>query len=338
MRRSGVGWRRGGGLWFLLAALPFLALLAMSLGRYPAAGFVPWGDVADDVMLRTILLEVRLPRVLLALLAGAVLAGAGFVFQMVFSNPLVEPGFLGVSQGAALGASAVIVAFGYAPVAVQAAAAGGGLLGLAASCLLARRFRFGGWILRLVLAGMAVSAMLGAGLAFVKLVAEPTRDLQDITFWMMGGLWNASFPALGAVAPVAVVSLAVLFGMRWRLNLLSLNDRTAHSVGLSPRRDKTVLLVAAALGTSAVISVCGLVGWVGLLVPHLARAMFGADSRHALPTSMMLGAGLVLACDTVARTALPGEIPLGLLTSLLGAIGFCAMISRRSAARGREGM
>lgn len=336
MSGTGGGGRRGGGLWILLAALPFLALLAMSLGRYPAAGFVPWGDMTDDVMLRTILLEVRLPRVLLALLAGAVLAGAGFVFQMVFSNPLVEPGFLGVSQGAALGASAVIVVFGYAPVAVQAAAAGGGLLGLAASCLLARRFRFGGWILRLVLAGMAVSAMLGAGLAFVKLVAEPTRDLQDITFWMMGGLWNASFPALGSVAPAAVAALAVLHGMRWRLNVLSLDDRTAHSVGLVPRRDKTVLLVAAAVGVSSIISVCGLVGWVGLLVPHLARALFGADGRRALPASMMLGAGLVLACDTVARTVLPGEIPLGLLTSLFGAAGFCAMISRRAAARGKE--
>ena len=107
--------------------------------------------------------------------------------------------------------------------------------------------------------------------AFVKLVAEPTRDLQDITFWMMGGLWNASFPALASVVPAALGSLAVLWAMRWRLNVLSLNDRTAHSVGLSPRRDKTVLLVAAAVGTASVVSVCGLVGWVGLLVPHLDR-------------------------------------------------------------------
>ena len=334
--RTGGGRARGGWGWLLPAALPLLAFLALSLGRYPAPGFVPWGDVPDDVLLRTILLEVRLPRVLLALLAGAVLAGAGFVFQMVFSNPLIEPGFLGVSQGAALGAATVIVLSGYAPVAVQVAAAGGGLLGLAASCGLARCFRFGGWILRLVLAGMAVSAVLGAGLGFVKLVAEPSRDLQDITFWMMGGLWNASFRALGAVAPVSLASLAVLHGMRWRLNVLSLDDRTAHSVGLSPRRDKTVLLVAAAVGASTVVSVCGLVGWVGLLVPHLARALCGADGRRALPASMMLGAALVLACDTAARTVLPGEVPLGLLTSLLGAAGFCAMISRRAPRRGRE--
>ena len=324
------GWRRNGGLWLLLALLPCLALLAVSLGRYPAAGFAPLRDLPHDPMLRAIVLDVRLPRVLLALLSGAMLAGAGFVFQMVFANPLVEPGFLGVSQGAALGASAVIVAWGWTPVGVQSAAAAGAILGLLATCLLARRFRFGGWILRLVLAGMAVSAVLGAALAFVKLVAEPTRDLQDITFWMMGGLWNASFPALASVAPPALAALAILYGMRWRLNLLSLADRTAHSVGLSPRRDKTLLLVAAAVGTASVISVCGLVGWVGLLVPHLARALFGADARRALPASILLGAALVLLCDTAARTLLPGEIPLGLLTSLLGAAGFCVMVSRRA--------
>ena len=329
--------RGRGGLWILLAALPCLALLAVSLGRYPQAGFVPVGHLADDVLLRTILIEVRLPRVLLALLAGGVLAGAGFVFQMVFANPLVEPGFLGVSQGAALGAAAVIVAYSWAPAGVQAAAAGGAMLGLGATCALARRFRFGGWILRLVLAGMAVSAVAGAGLAFVKLVAEPTRDLQDITFWMMGGLWNASFPALASVVPAALGSLAVLWAMRWRLNVLSLNDRTAHSVGLSPRRDKTVLLVAAAVGTASVVSVCGLVGWVGLPVPHLARALYGADARRALPASILLGAALVLACDTVARTVLPGEIPLGLLTSLFGAVGFAVMVSRRPPLRGGGG-
>lgn len=326
--------RSSGGLWLLLALLPFLALLAISLGRYPTAGIAHLPDMATDELLRRIVLEVRLPRVLLALLAGGVLAGTGFVFQMVFANPLVEPGFLGVSQGAALGASSVIVFWGWAPVAVQSAAAAGALLGLLATCLLARRFRFGGWILRLVLAGMAVSAVFGAALGFVKLVAEPTRDLQDITFWMMGGLWNATFPALASVAPVALASLAILFGMRWRLNLLSLHDRTAHSVGLSPRRDKTLLLVAAAAGTASVISVCGLVGWVGLLVPHLARALFGADARRALPASILLGAALVLLCDTAARTLLPGEIPLGLLTSLLGAAGFCVMVTRRPPLRG----
>lgn len=322
--------RRSGGLWLLVALLPCLALLAVALGRYPVAGFAPLRDLPSDPMLRAIVLDVRLPRVLLALLAGAMLAGAGFVFQMVFANPLVEPGFLGVSQGAALGASAVIVAWGWTPLGVQAAAAGGALLGLLATCLLARRFRFGGWILRLVLAGMAVSAVLGAALAFVKLVAEPSRDLQDITLWMMGGLWNASFPALASVAPASLAALALLFAMRWRLNLLSLPDRTAHSVGMDPRRGKTLLLVAAAVGTASVISVCGLVGWVGLLVPHLARALFGADARRALPASMLLGAALVLLCDTAARSLLPGEIPLGLLTSLLGAAGFCVMVSRRA--------
>lgn len=322
-------------LWGLVALLPWLALLALGVGRYSRSGFLPFSAWHQDPLLQTILWDIRFPRVLLALVTGAGLAGSGFVFQMIFSNPLVEPGFLGVSQGAALGAATVIVCFGYAPVAVQVAAAGGGMIGLWMSWMLARRFRFGGWILRLVLAGMAVSAIFGAGLAFLKLVAEPTRDLQDITFWMMGGLWNANWPALISILPATLVAMVTMVCMRWRLNLLSLNDRTAHSVGLSPRRDKTILLAVAAIGTSAVISVCGLVGWVGLLVPHLARRLFGADSRYALPGSMVLGALLVLLCDTVARSALPGEVPLGLLTSLLGAIGFCLLLSRKNLLHGK---
>lgn len=325
--------RRAGRMLWIFAATAALAVLALCVGRYPSPGFTPVWEWLKDPLFRPILLEMRLPRIALALLAGGVLAGAGFVLQMVFANPLVEPGFLGVTQGAATGAAATIVWFGYTAAGVQSAAAAGALAGLAASWWLARRFRFGGWTLRLVLAGLAVSALLGAALSFIKLVAEPTRDLQDITFWMMGGLWRANWGNVGSVAPAALVSLVVMWAMRWRLNLLSLADRTAHSVGLRPDFERGVLVVAAAVGTAAVVSASGPIGWVGLLVPHAARRVFGADSRWALPGAVLLGAALLLACDTVARTAMATEIPVGLLTSVLGAGGFCHLLARR--ARGR---
>ncbi|MDR0993599.1 MAG: iron ABC transporter permease [Verrucomicrobiota bacterium] len=313
----------------LLLLLPVLACLFLFFGRYPQAGWTPPGSFWEEPLLRLILTQIRIPRILLALMAGAVLAGSGFVFQMIFANPLVEPNFLGVSQGAAFGASLVIVGFGYAPVWIQVSAAGFGMSGLLLSWALARRFRFGGWILRLVLAGIAVSAIFSSALAFLKLVAEPTRDLQDITFWMMGGFWNITPARLLSILPAVLFSLVVVFCYRWRLNLLSLNDRTAHSVGMIPIRDKTILLAAATIGTTAVISVSGLIGWVGLIIPHLARRVFGADSRHALPGAILIGALFLLLCDTVARTLFASEIPIGLLTSILGAFGFIFILIQR---------
>jgi iron complex transport system permease protein len=310
----------------LLVVLAFVTLL---VGRYPKAGFTPPARIFNDPLMRNIIVNVRLARVVLAILAGAILAGAGFVFQMLFSNPLVEPGFLGVSQGAAFGAALVIIVAGYSTVLVQISATVFGLLALALSYILARHFRFGGWMLRLVLAGIAVSAIFSSGLAMLKLVADPTRDLQDITFWMMGGLWNSTWTNTLSVLPVAAVSLAILVAYRWRLNVLSLNDRTAHSVGLSPNRDKLLLLFVATVGTTVVISVTGLVGWIGLIIPHLARRLFGSDSRHALPGAILMGAIFLLLCDTIGRTMLAGEIPLGLLTSIIGATIFIIILTRR---------
>lgn len=310
----------------LLAVLSVVTLL---IGRYPKAGITPPSAIFNDPLMRNIIVNIRIPRVILAVLAGAILAGSGFVFQMLFSNPLVEPGFLGVSQGAAFGAALVIIAAGYSTVLVQISATVFGLMALALSYFLARHFRFGGWLLRLILAGIAVSAIFSSGLAMLKLVADPTRDLQDITFWMMGGLWNSTWSNTLSVLPVVVVSLVILICYRWRLNVLSLNDRTAHSVGLSPNRDKLLLLFVATVGTTVVISVTGLVGWIGLIIPHLTRRLFGSDSRHALPGSILMGAIFLLLCDTIGRTLLAGEIPLGLLTSILGATIFIIILVQK---------
>lgn len=313
-------------LLLLLIALTSFALL---VGRYPTAGISSPRKLLHDPLLAQIVLNVRLPRVLLALTGGASLATAGFVFQMLFANPLVEPGFLGISQGAAFGAASAITLWGFSPLIIQLSATFFGLMALIASYWLAKRFRFGGWILRLVLSGIAVGAVFSAGLSIIKLIAAPTTSLQDITFWMMGGLWNTTWKTALSVMPVMWLALLGLFAVRWRINLLSLDERTAHSIGIAVNREKSLLLFVATVATTAIISVAGLIGWVGLIIPHLARRLFGSDSRFALPGSMLLGALFLLASDTLGRSLLSSEIPLGVLTSLVGALLFMVILTRR---------
>lgn len=286
-------------------------------------------NLSENSMMKNIIVNVRLPRILLAIMAGAILSAAGFTFQMLFSNPLVEPGFLGVSQGAAFGAALVIVAGSGSSIMIQLSASFFGLFALGASYFLAKKFRFGGWLLRLVLSGIAISAIFSSGLGVIKLVAEPTKDLQDITFWMMGGLWNSNWNQIFSIIPIVVFCLLVIYSYRWKLNLLSLQEKTAYSVGLNPKRDRTILLLVATIGTTLTISITGLIGWVGLIMPHLSRKLFGSDSKAALPGSMVMGALFLLLCDTIGRTVLATEIPIGLLTSFIGATIFIIILSLR---------
>ncbi len=322
------------GFWILLLLL-LAGVLGLSLfvGRYPAPYWMPPARLATDPLAQRLVFALRLPRLLTACLLGMSLAASGTVLQMIFRNPLVEPGFLGISQGAAFGAAFSIIFLGASAVTIQASAALFACLGLAFSYFLARRIRYGGWVLRLVLAGIAVSALFSSGVGILKYLADPLTQLPDIVFWMLGGLWGITWQKLGTVVPLAIPALVILLLMRWRLNLLSLQDETAFSLGTQPARERTVLLVAAVAATAAVISVAGVVGWVGLIVPHLARRLFGADAQRALPASLLIGAIFVILCDDLARTLLPGEIPLGILTSLLGALLFIVLMVRKAPER-----
>ena len=317
-----------------MVVLIALAGASLFLGRYPAPGFSGFRILNTDILAQRLLLNLRLPRVIAAILLGGALAGSGMVFQMIFSNPLVEPGFLGVSQGAAFGAALAIVVIGAGPVTVQLSALGFALVGLAASYLLARLFSYGGWILRLILAGIAVSALFSAGIGLLKFTADPMSELPEITFWLLGGLWSVTWNDVVYLLPPVTVGLTILLLFRWKLNILSLDDRVAHALGGSPRRNRLLLLFAATLTTSAVISVSGLVGWAGLMIPHAARRMYGTDTRTALPASMILGAVFMLICDDLARTVMAGEIPLGILTSMIGACSFLFLMATRRKAKG----
>jgi iron complex transport system permease protein len=323
--------RNGTGLLLTLfsAALAAAAVAALLLGRYPKPGFTNPGALFSDPLAGQIFFRLRLPRVLLSILLGMTLATSGAVFQLIFSNPLVEPGFLGVTQGAAFGAVLAILLLGGSLPAIQLSAALCGLAGLGLAYLMARKIRFGGWILRLILSGLAVSALFTAGIGIFKYAADPLTQLPEITFWLLGGLSHISWRELLWVFPVASVGLLLLVMFRWRVNLLTLSDETAFALGTSPERIRLVLILAATLAVAAVISVSGIVLWLGLIVPHLSRRIFGADGRYSVPGSLLIGGGFGLLCDTLARMLLPGEIPLGILSSLLGAILFAVILTRR---------
>ena len=278
--------------------------------------------LGSDEIAQRLVLNLRLPRAITAMLLGMSLSAAGGVMQMLFRNPLVEPGFLGVSQGAGFGAALCIVFISTNPLAIEGLATLFAVFGLAFSYFFARKMRYGGWLLRLVLAGIAVSAFFSAGLGILKYMADPNSQLQNIVFWLLGGLYSITWTSLLYVLPVVAVGITIVYLMRWRLNLLALEDETAFSLGVSVGRERTLLLAAAVAVTAVVISVAGIVGWVGLIIPHIARRITGANAANFIPVSISLGAIFGVLCDDLARTLMPGEIPLGIITSLLGAMIF----------------
>ncbi len=304
-------------------------LLSVFVGRYPKPFWMPLSVLLEESLAWKLVFSLRLPRLIMAMLLGMSLSACGESLQMVFRNPIVEPGFLGVSQGAAFGAAVGILFLGGNNVVIKLSATVFALLGLGLSFLLARYLRFGGWVLRLVLSGIVISALLSAGLGVMKYLADPLTELQEITFWLLGGLWSVSWKDVLYVLPVVLVGLLTAHLMRWRLNILSLNEETAFSLGSRVAKERTVMLVLLVAAVAMIISVSGIINWVGLIVPHLARRLFGSNAQFSMPGSMLLGGIFVIICDDIARTLLAGEIPLGIITSFLGALIFMVLMTSR---------
>lgn len=310
-------------------------LVSILLGRYPHPGLMSPAALFSDPLSLRLVGRLRLPRVLTSVLLGASLGAAGMNFQMLFANPLVEPGFLGVSQGSAFGAALSIVLFSSRDVFVQASSFTFAVIGLFFAFYFAHRIRYGGWILRLILSGISVSALFTAGLGILKTAADPLNELPEITFWLLGGLWGSSWGRLLSILPLCLPALLLMFLLRWRVNALSLHEEIVHSLGMVPKRERLLILGASVAATAAVISIAGVVGWVGLIVPHIARRLFNVNTQFSLPAAMIIGALFTLICDDFARVVLASEIPLGIITSMLGAVVFLIlMIKRRAGYRG----
>jgi iron complex transport system permease protein len=306
--------------WIALLALIALTLIAFAVGRYPVSlsdllSLMSGASVPSSV--ETIVLQVRGPRVLAALVVGAALAAAGTAYQGMFRNPLVSPDILGVSSGAALGAVLGIF-LSLNMFFIQAFAFAGGLLAVGLVYWVASRLRGHDPLLALVLTGVVIGTLLGSLIALLKYLADPYNQLPAITYWLLGSLATISPRDLAAAAPLAVMGLAPLLLLRWRINLLALPDDEARALGVDTRRLRTLVLAAATLMTAAVVAVSGIIGWIGLLIPHAARLLVGPDFGRLLPLAMLLGAGFLLAVDTLSRTLAPVEIPPGVLTALIG--------------------
>ena len=214
-----------------------------------------------------------------------------------------------MTQGAAFGAALAILGLGVhgSPLAIEASAMLFSLAGLVLSYSVARRLHFGGWVLRLVLGGIAVSALFSAGVGIIKYLADPLADLPSITFWLLGGLSGITWQAVLHLLPFVLPGLVVVMVMRWRLNLLGLQDETAFSLGVSLNTERAIVLVGAVAAVAAVTAVAGIVGWIGLMVPHLARRLYGADSRIAVPASLLIGGIFAVVCDGISRPCWPGR-------------------------------
>ncbi len=308
------------------AGLVGIVAVAFSVGRYPVAfadllrvvwawaGGAPHGL---DPTIDTVILQIRGPRVIAALLVGTALAAAGAAYQSLFRNPLVSPDILGVSAGAAVGAVlGIFLSLGV--VAMQSMAFAGGLAAVGMVYLVAKTVRGHDPLLVLVLAGVVLGSLLGACVALMKYLADPYNQLPAITFWLLGSLASTDARDLWIAAPLMLAGLLPLWLLRWRINVLSLDDEEARALGVATGRIRLAVIVGATLMTSAAVAISGVIGWIGLVIPHFARLLTGPDFSRLLPVSVLLGAAFLVAVDTLARTMADIEIPLGVLTAFVG--------------------
>lgn len=320
---------------FAVLGAVFLAVLlgSLLLGRYALSpgqllhmlwtkvtgGAADW-PLSDD----KVVFAVRLPRVAAAALVGAALAVSGAAYQGMFRNPMVSPDILGASTGAGFGAAvAILLGAGY--FGISAAAFCCGLLAVAAAWLVSRLSRTNQTV-ALILAGMMISSLFSAGTSFVKLVADTQQQLPAITYWLMGSLSSVKDTDVLFLSIPVTLGMVPLLALRWRMNLLTLGEEEAHSMGVNTRRLRGTVIVCATLLTSASVAVSGMIGWVGLVIPHFCRMLFGYDYRRLIPAGALFGASFLLIVDDIARLVTTGELPLGILTAFVGAPLFVYLI------------
>jgi len=311
----------------LILLLPILLfVISLTLGRYQISApdvvrvlLSPiFPDIADGIPLiaRQLVLQVRVPRVLAALLIGASYGATGTAFQAIFKNPLVDSNILGVTSGAGFGAAIAILLM-RSTWQVQLSAFAFGLVAVSLSFFGSRLYKTTP-LLVLTLMGILVGSLFNSLTSLLKYVADPLDALPAITFWLLGSLTNITWNRMVALVVITLIGLGLFWLLRWRLNILSLGDQEAKSLGVDPIQMKIMIIFIATLMTAVAVSISGVIGWVGLVIPHAGRLIVGPDHKRLMPVSIGLGGSFMILVDNVARTLLPGEIPLGVLTGLIG--------------------
>ena len=320
----------------LMFAFPLVtALICLCFGRMnvPAGEVLTalrtalTGESTSNVQNYSIVINLRLPRILTAIIVGAGLACAGNAYQSLFSNPLATPDILGVTSGACVGAILAII-LSCSILETQLIALVFGLISVCFTLKIAGKSD-GRSMVYLVLAGTIASSLFNALGSLLKYTADPQDKLPEITYWLMGSLTGAKWSDMAFALPPIAIGLAALFALRWRINVLTMGDDEASTMGVNARRVRLIVILAATLVTAASVSISGMIGWVGLVIPHFARMIVGCDYRKLLPASMLMGASFLLIVDDVARLVASSEIPIGILTAFVGAPFFLYLITRR---------
>lgn len=328
-----------------MGVLLVLFVISFLLGRYPIQPVELCGMLLDcmlkklhldgllmitpfwDAHTENIFFNIRLPRILLACMVGCCVSTAGAAYQGVFQNPMAAPDILGASSGAAFGAALAIL-LGCTSWGITLLAFASSLITVSL-VMLVSRYATGDKVLGLILGGIIVSSLFSSGTSYVKLVADPNDQLPRITYWLMGSLTEASLKQVGFAVIPMLIGIIPLLLLRWRINILTLGDEEARSIGVDTKRVRTIVIICSTLITAASVSVSGMIGWVGLVVPHFARRMIGNNYMRLLPMTMIVGAAFLLAVDDISRNLTAQEIPLGILTSLIGAPFFIYLITRK---------
>lgn len=308
---------------------------SFAVGQYPVSVRdilqILWSKAAGNpgdinMQAEIVIINVRLPRVLAAALIGASLSAAGICYQGMFQNPMVSPDVLGASQGAGFGAALGIL-MGWSYSAVTAGSFVTGLLAVILVQLVARFVRQNP-VLGLVLGGIMIGSLFSSGISFVKLAADPDNTLPAITYWLMGSLASITMKDVKFAAIPILIGFVPILLLSWKMNILTLGEEEARAIGVNTGRIRLFITIGATLVTAASVSISGMIGWVGLVIPHFVRMMIGCDYRKALPASMLLGASFLMVVDNFARTLASSEVPLGILTSFVGAPFFLYLMIR----------
>jgi iron complex transport system permease protein len=323
----------------LAIILAIIIFVSFRLGRYPISTQELCGLIfgklfkADSLGIGqsgAILFNVRLPRIVLGCLVGCCLSAAGAAYQGIFQNPMAAPDILGASAGAAFGAALAILYYGGSQM-ITVSAFCFSLLSVGLVYLISKRAK-GKSVLGLILAGIMVGSLFSAGTSYIKLVADPNDQLPAITYWLIGSLAGAKMSQIQfALAPMAA-GLAILHILRWQINVLTMGEDEARTMGVNTKLIRLLVIIGATLVTAASVSVSGMIGWVGLVIPHLARKLVGNNYKHLMPASMLTGSIFMLLVDNVSRNLLTTEIPLGILTAFIGAPFFIYLITRKGEA------